>query len=431
MKTIPDQFKDYLIKWPLDSKNEQKYFFDGTHRTCLPEATLERITPLREAAGITRVADITYIDYVGIPTYSAIRPQSEFDEEHISINNGKGLTKLQAKISALMEAFEGFSGEPHDRPTILARFSEISDDIKPLNPKNLILSTDDTYDLDQKLEWVLGTEIITGTPRFIPAQAIFYPWCSKKGGYLFKNLSNTNGLASGNTIGEAIAHALAEVIERDSESIAELAQNAVSVDLSTIRSPFILDLFKKINTAGLTVSIKDITSDIGIASFFAVTDEPNTENPILLCRGVGTHVNSEIALIRAVTEVAQSRCGIISGAREDLDCELYKKSINYHALKKRMGYWYNTTPHLRDFSSIKSYSTETFTEDIQIMIKNLCRANINEIVVVNLTHSKIGIPVVKVVVPGLEQTVVCRSRQGKRAVLARNGYGAISGGYYG
>ena len=77
------------------------------YRTDEPEKTLARIEPLTKKAGISRIADITGLDRIGIPVFSSIRPSAETGA--ISIYNGKGLTPTQARISAIMEGIERYS----------------------------------------------------------------------------------------------------------------------------------------------------------------------------------------------------------------------------------------------------------------------------------------------------------------------------------
>jgi len=45
------------------------------------------------AAGITRVADITNLDRIGIPVFSSIRPMA--DRGAVSVYNGKGATPVR------------------------------------------------------------------------------------------------------------------------------------------------------------------------------------------------------------------------------------------------------------------------------------------------------------------------------------------------
>ena len=54
---------------------------------------------------------------------------------------------------------------------------------------------------------------------FVPANAVYHPYIPERIARLFQ--SNTNGLASGNILEEAIFHGIMEVVERDAWSIFE------------------------------------------------------------------------------------------------------------------------------------------------------------------------------------------------------------------
>lgn len=335
---VPIHLRDYLIEWPLLDEENEKSYFETTHRVCSPDETFRRIASLRERAGITRLSEITDLDCIGIPTYMAVRPAVDCFDENITVYNGKGLTQAQAKVSALMEAFERYSAERHDRPTLLESLNEIDRYGTPIDIRRLILPPRESYQPDQLVEWVCGFDLLSGEVRYVPAAAVFFPYRPENEARFFNEFSDTNGLASGNTLAEAISQALAEVIERDAETVAAYRKSAVTIDLSTIESPLIRSLVEQYRRAGIGIVVKEITSELGIPTFFAVIDDPATENPGLLCSGFGTHVNAEIAMMRAMTEAAQSRCTVISGAREDIVKDGYKQNENYHDLKKRMGY---------------------------------------------------------------------------------------------
>ena len=177
--------------------------------------------------------------------------------------------------------------------------------------------------------------------------------------------SHTNGLASGNTLEEAVYHALCEVIERDASSIADLCASSIpysilegitdslgksenggisinripaadkfvddanifsQVDISEIIKDSwpVNQLVKRFADADITLLIKDITQkDIGIPTFVASSVEWVTYNYGYFAKGYGTHVDSKTALIRAITEVSQTRAVNIQAARDD------RKKIQY------------------------------------------------------------------------------------------------------
>jgi len=118
--------------------SEEITYFKGTHRVISPDKTIENNKDKLKTAGITRIADITDLDRIGIPTYTAIRPTAEIGG--VSVYGGKGITKDHAKASAMMEGFERYSAERKDYDkTIIASLNEISDKGNYIDPKSLNL----------------------------------------------------------------------------------------------------------------------------------------------------------------------------------------------------------------------------------------------------------------------------------------------------
>ena len=99
-----------------------KKYRDDTHRAVPPEETLRAAEAKLPAAGITRVADITDLDRIGIPVFSSIRPMA--DRGAISVYNGKGATPTEARVSAMMEGLERYSAEVRDRELAVAAFRQ-------------------------------------------------------------------------------------------------------------------------------------------------------------------------------------------------------------------------------------------------------------------------------------------------------------------
>ena len=90
-----------------DGKPLPKAYCRGTHRLIAPEVSLSRIQPHLASFGITRCADVTGLDRIGIPVCCAIRPRNR----SLQVSNGKGLRLVDAQVSALMEAIELFHAE--------------------------------------------------------------------------------------------------------------------------------------------------------------------------------------------------------------------------------------------------------------------------------------------------------------------------------
>ena len=361
------------------------------------------------AAGITRVADITNLDRIGIPVFSSIRPMA--DRGAISVYNGKGATPVEAKVSAMMEGLERYSAEVQDRELMLSRFAELEG--SAIHPSSLILPAE--ADLEAEIPWISGWDIMNDEEILVPANAVFHPLPSN-----YKRLfrSNTSGLASGNEIEEAVFHGLAEVIERDAWAIVEAKRNTgpmiEGIDNGLARS--LLDKFK---AALVDVYLKDITSDIGIPTCAAAADDVKLRDPTLLTTGMGTHTCADVAVLRALTEVAQSRLTQIHGAREDTTLADFRKQIGYDRTKRLNKHWFEASEK-KNFSEIVSFDSDDFLLDIKYMLGKLGEAGLERVVVVDLTREEIGVPVVRVIVPGLEIAAVDSERVGKRCKDARN-----------
>ena len=137
--------------------NNEIKFFNGTHRIIPPEKTLENNENKLKIAGITRMTDITDLDRIGIPVFSAIRPTAQ--DGGVSVYAGKGIGKNQAKASAMMEGFERYSAEKQDDENITeGTINEISKKGEFINPEKLNLPNNlDTDKLNEmRLEWNLA-----------------------------------------------------------------------------------------------------------------------------------------------------------------------------------------------------------------------------------------------------------------------------------
>jgi ribosomal protein S12 methylthiotransferase accessory factor len=389
----------------------RKVYTNDTQRTVSPEETLARVEQLLPAAGITRVADITNLDRIGIPVFSSIRPTAGLGA--VSVYNGKGATPAEAKVSAMMEGIERFSAEVNRHDLRVERFSVIREEGPALDPASLVLPPG--RDPDLPIPWVTGYDLGAGEDILVPASAVFHPLPSEYP-QLFR--TSTNGLASGNTMEEAVFHALMEIIERDAWSLVEATRDTGPV-VGEIDDPLAESLLGKFRVAGVEVTIKDITSDIGIPTIAAVSDDTVLQDPTLLTIGMGTHTSARIAVLRALTEVAQSRLTQIHGAREDTTVADIRKRMGYERTKRMNRYWFASSGN-RKFSDIPSFDTSDFLDDITLAQKRLREAGLPKVIVVNLTRETIGVPVVRVIVPGLEVFAMDQERAGRRCHEARN-----------
>jgi ribosomal protein S12 methylthiotransferase accessory factor len=108
-----------------------------------------------------------------------------------------------------------------------------------------------------------------------------------------------------------------------------------------------------------------------------------------------------VALLRALTEAAQSRTTYITGARDDIGPDLYEPAVRARRLQDCRAV-IDAHPPVRDFHRVPSWQAETFDDDIREALRRLAAVGIDQVCVVDLTKPAFRIPVVRVVVPGLE-----------------------------
>ncbi|MEA4956161.1 hypothetical protein SDC9_03542 [bioreactor metagenome] len=395
-------------------------YFSCTHRAIEPSKTIEKYEDKLKIAGITRVTEITHLDRIGIPVFSAIRPTAQ--DGGVSIYAGKGAKKDQAKASAMMEGFERYSAEKQDiddENSKLATLNEMENE-KFIHPEELIISREVEnidFQKEKKIEWTFARDIITEEDYYIPSNSIFHPYIPKDNNTtsaIFKG--NTNGLASGNVLEEAVLHGMFEVIERDAWSIFELTKkNKNEINVDNIKNPLINELLEKFKKESIDINLMDLTADIEIPTIAATADDTLLKDPALLTLGIGTHLNPEIAVMRALTEVAQSRATQIHGTREDTSRAVLMRKAGYERMKKmNKHYFEQNNENLINLSDIKDKSTKSLKKDIQITQNELKRNNLNKILFKDLTRKEIGINVVRVVIPGTENFSIDPDRVGKR-----------------
>jgi ribosomal protein S12 methylthiotransferase accessory factor len=386
-------------------------YYKGTHRAINPSQTISKVENKLKKAGVTRVTEITHLDRVGIPVYSAIRPSAQ--DGAVSIYAGKGATTDQAKASAMMEAFERYSAEKQDidqNKIIKGTFNEMENALKPSSlilPRRLQKNPEET-----RLEWIESINIKTEEKILVPANAVYHPYQTDKESHIFK--SNTNGLASGNIIEEAVFHGMTEVIERDAWSIFETYKNRVEINASQSDNLIITDILKRFHDVGIDIKLIDLTADISVHTVAAVADDTILKDPALLTMGVGTHLDPEIAVIRALTEVAQSRATQIHGTREDTVRATFMRKAGYERMKRINSHWFGEKGESINIKSMKNRCSSSFKKDIKITIKQLQKCGIEDVLFVDLTRKEVEIPVVRIIIPGLEVMAIDPDRVGDR-----------------
>jgi ribosomal protein S12 methylthiotransferase accessory factor len=216
--------------------------------------------------------------------------------------------------------------------------------------------------------------------------------------------ASTNGLASGNNPLEAICHAICEVIERDAVTLwhhlPAARRASTMIDPTTIDCSVCNGLLGVIRNAKLEVALWDVTSDVGIATFYClITDAADPQGHMGL--GSAAHTDRKVALAKALTEAVQTRMNYITGARDDLTLEEFTTQGRAHKARQAQVLLRKAVP-IRDFSAVPSRPTMTFREDLDWLIDRLTAVGIEELLSVDLASGIANISVVRVVIPGLE-----------------------------
>ncbi len=374
-----------------------------------PEETIQRVLPALPKAGMKQPEDITATDNIGIPVYSIGRPEAPAGKYY----NGKGPTKEQALASGLMEAMERYSAELRDTDEIVyGTYEQAKETGLTIDPKDMILPINIlNYYYDSEIAWVEGYELFRGCPVWVPACAVFYPYYSDADLQLFKY--HTNGIAAGNTIEEAILHSLLELIERDAWSIAE-DKNIANADIIVDDDSVPGQLLRKFEEAGVKIYLKDLTNDIGIPTIGAAADDVQTKDPEMLTIGVGTHLDPQIACVRAITEVAQSRTTHKHGMKINAQLQKTAVELGYDKIKQLNGVWYHDLDKKVRLEDIPNLATPYVLDDIEVVLDRLMVNGFDMVAIVDLTREDVNIPCVRAVVPGLEVTTMDPDRVGSR-----------------
>jgi len=392
----------------LKKEKGQKKILDSSHRTATSGETLSRINPrIRKLAGITRIADVTGLDILGIPNYIAVRPSAFFSTPleggRVSIFNGKGFTKQQAKASALMEAIERYCGEPFERSPLIATYREMKRRMTTINPNSLLFHQKiDLIFEKAPIEWRVGVDLFTRKPAAVQALNVFAPYVAPRGTAIVNPNFSTTGLASGNSLVEATVHALLEVIERHGTSPCQKAIDRFEIPLESIQSPLIHRLIGKLKRHRVKIRLLYYETGLGFTVCRALIDDPITHDPHLLCYGSGCHLSKEVAIIRAITEAVQSRVTIIAGTREDLlwSEESRTRLGAYETLSKRFWEYYETKDKV-SYQDLPHTIHRSFHEDLSLIQKKFEKKGLKQTIIVDLTNPDLKIPVVRVVVPDL------------------------------
>jgi thiazole/oxazole-forming peptide maturase SagD family component len=367
-----------------------KAYILETHRSRSPADTLRFIAGMKETLGMNAFQDATSLDRIGLPVFTChrIRP-----DQSKTWHTGKGFTAAQAQVSLTMEAIERYCSEFRDEyrsRLVIDSYENLKKKrIAVLDPQTLILPQFSQYAPDDVLHWVGGYDLIGREEMLTPACAVYHPFSLDD-----KPLINTHtdGIASGSTMEEAVCDAC------DAVAIEDRPDNQ-----------FLLDIVDKFNRADIEITAKDITSDIGIPVIAAFSQD--LAEDMIPIDGFGAHLDPKVAMARALTEIAATRALFIQkygfdGLREDLPayCSMDRVEQDFR-------FYAHAEKTLADMEV--GYH-EDMLQDIEKAAAMLQSRGHERLIVVGLTRPDVGLPTVRVIVPGMEAFCFDRTRKGPR-----------------
>jgi len=376
-----------------------------------PSATVSYMRGMMSEFGITRLARVTGLDHVGVPVWSAIRPNAKT----LAQSQGKGIDDPSAQASALMEAVEIATAERADLPARRATRRQLTSEGVVVDSIDVLLRKGGRRIADDEaVAWLSGSDLLSGQSVLVPYEAVTFSDASSPTRYW----QTSDGLASGNTIWEAMLHGLCERIERDAMALWLLRDDddvaARCVDPASFDDGELNRLCATIAKADLQLRLFDATCDTDTPVFGAFLSPPaddreETWRHFDLSSGWGCHPVAIRAALRAVTEAAQTRLTTISAARDDFDPRRYREVLDPSLLVYPRA---SPKRHSR-FGGMASFDRSEF---LLQLLDRLKAAGIDSVIVVPLERGDRGFAVCRVLVPGLENPSGDRERQfGPRA----------------
>jgi ribosomal protein S12 methylthiotransferase accessory factor len=351
--------------------------------------------------GITRIGNITGLDHIGIPVAVSIRPRSR----SVAVSLGKGLTLAQAKVSALMEGVENFHAEDLAGRCHWASPQAMATSGNAVDPAELC-RTAAPLDEAAPIPWIEGYDLLCDAPCWVPAAVVHTDYVTPLAGSACFQVGS-NGLASGNHLLEALSGGICEVVERDAVSL--WRTGALSARAAHWLQPAGVDdadcrmLLERFERAGMAVRLWSATTAIGIPVFICdVRPLAEADTPVRRrFRGAACHPDPAVALAGAMTEAAQVRLTYISGSRNDLAAADYDDPATAEFTEALLDvFCQQATP--RSFADELCCTETDLACVVRWELDRLHAAGVTRVIAVDLTQAAFGIPVLRVVIPGLE-----------------------------
>ncbi|WP_426196681.1 YcaO-like family protein [Massilia sp. DWR3-1-1] len=358
-------------------------------------ATVARLLPAARALGVTRLANLTGLDRIGLPVWSAVRP----DALTLASAMGKGLSDDAARAGALMESIEIWHAEHFAGPLLFDAPAAVRRGSTVLALELLARRRAIALDWQQPMLLTAAHDLASGAPCWLPWEVVSMDLRSAS---VLRStfIRSTDGLAGAMCRQHALLHALCELVERDAVwhwRQHDRASPARRVEPATA-GPVLAGIAARI-APHAALALWDITPSHGIACYACVlVDLPGVPDAALIgcCAGYACRPDAQGAAIAAVLEAVQARAALIAGARDDLDEAEYaacRAPALVAALQGEIGEAGDRQALRADF--------EGGPAPLRSLLNALHAYGCQQIAAVDLSRPEVGLPVIKLVAPQL------------------------------
>ncbi len=406
----------------------------GGIRSVSPEETLAKYRHLvSPVSGVVTWVERTtektdpwlHVHWAGSNLALRIRNLSSLRRSLRSKSAGKGSTPSQSEASALCEAIERYSGAFHgDEIRCRRRFADFisAGESEAIHPNGVQLFSDwqldhaaevnarghpynvvpPCFDPDREIDWSPVWSLTHERHRYLPTSMLYGMTPEQRGD---SDLwADSNGCAAGNTLEEAILQGFFELVERDAFAIWWYNRLRLpGVDLESFGDDYLASARDYYRNFHRDMWVLDAIGDLGIPVFVAISRRTDKEVEDIIY-GAGAHVDPHVAALRAVCELNQ--CLTWAPRPDSGDSRL--------AIDDPLALWWWKTGKLEDHpylapapdvplrgaSDYPVPETADVGEDVE-RCRALVEAKGMEFLVLDQTRPDIGMPVARVIVPGL------------------------------
>jgi len=359
---------------------------------------------------------VTGLDRIGIPVWTAMRPNGLA----ISVTQGKGVDDDAAVASAIFEGIEvAIAERPHPLAFTATPAQLAADGREALQARRFLKKGHSEPEQNEDQRWVEGLDLISGKAVFAPEELVGMVDAPGR-----RYCSRSDGLGAGSNLLEAAIHGICELIERDATALwsfrsdEQIARREVApLDMG---SRPVIEAGERIADAGLRLRLFDITSDISVPTFLALIMPAGSVGAEIgyldLAAGSGTHPVAARAALRAITEAAQTRLTTITGSRDDVDPDEYRRRLpedlaTYTGPAKAIAPWKNVASEHPGDRSLSAY--------LDWLIDKVRARGIKTLTLVPFEAPDFPFVLARTIAPDLEQDPRSRNRNlGRRALSA-------------